>query len=33
VHRPKGDGAEAFQPSWVAKEIEDAEEPQADELG
>ena len=33
VHQPKRDGTEALPPSWVAKEIKDTEEPQADELG
>ena len=33
VHQPKGDGTEALPPSWVAEEIKDTEEPQADELG
>jgi len=33
VHWPKRAGRQALPPSWVAKEIEDAEEPQAAELG
>ena len=33
VHQPAWDGAEALPPSWVAEEIKDTEEPQADELG